>query len=230
MTEVAWPPKVITTPTVSAEHGVVSVTGSGSINAPASFVFSILLDTSTYPEWCTLVPKITVREQSVSTTDPASAGVGGVSPIIQHGTKLTLHAVMGDPGSKESPSHMIVSDVSTPSSPSSYISAATLSASPVYTADLSRVYRVAWKGDKIDFIGKNMNVERFNEVIIKGEDQCEIHSWEVMGGILAHPVKWLYQKTLNRKFDEWCTGLKAYAEKKWAERQGQEGGAGANGL
>ncbi|KAL1649043.1 hypothetical protein SLS61_006566 [Didymella pomorum] len=218
MAEVTWPPKVITTPTVSAEHGVVSVTGKGSINAPASFVFDILLDTSTYPDWCTLVPRITVREQPASAVPPTDDGVAGVSHIIQPGTKLTLHAVMGDPGSKESPSHMIVSDVSTPSSPSSYISAAALSASPVYTADLSRVFRVAWKGDKIDFIGKNMNVERFNEVIIKGEEQCEIHSWEVMGGILAHPVKWLYQKTLNRKFDEWCTGLKAYAEKKWAER------------
>ncbi|KAJ4382218.1 hypothetical protein N0V86_002551 [Didymella sp. IMI 355093] len=89
---------------------------------------------------------------------------------------------------------------------------------PVYTADLSQVYRVAWKGDKIDFVGKNMNVERFNEIIIKGQEQCEIHSWEVMSGILAHPVKWLYQKTLDRKFDEWCTGLKTYSEKKWAER------------
>ncbi|KAF3037310.1 hypothetical protein E8E12_002082 [Didymella heteroderae] len=223
MAEVVWPPKDITTPTVSANSGVLSVTGLGLINAPASFVFDILLDTSTYPEWCTLVPRITVRAQ------PANAEAGDVSPIIQHGTKLTLHAVMGEPGSKESPSHMIVSDVSTPSRPSSYISLATLSASPVYTADLSRVYRVAWKGDNIDFIGKNMDVERFNEVITKGEAQCEIHSWEVMGGILAHPVKWLYQKTLHRKFDEWCTDLKAYAEKKWAESHGQVGGISASG-
>lgn len=228
MAEAPWPPKVITTPTVSAEHGVVSVTGSGTINAPASFVFDILLDTSTYPEWCTLVPRITVREQPASAMPPADGAVGGASPIIQRGTKLTLHAVMGDPGSKESPSQMIVSDVSTPSNPSSYISAATLSACPVYTADLSRVYRVAWKGDKIDFIGKNMNVERFNEIVIKGDEQCEIHSWEVMGGILAHPVKWLYQKTLNRKFDEWCIGLKAYAEKKWAEKQRQMDSVGAS--
>ncbi|KAF1932954.1 uncharacterized protein M421DRAFT_89268 [Didymella exigua CBS 183.55] len=228
MAEVAWPPKDITTPTVSAENGVLSVTGSGKINAPASFVFDILLDTSTYPKWCTLVPRVSITEQPASATRPANTESGDASPIIQRGTKLTLHAVMGSPGSKESPSHMIVSDLSTPSMPSSYISPATLGASPVYTADLSQVYRVAWKGDKIDFIGKNMNVERFNEVIIKGEEQCEIHSWEVMGGVLAYPVKWLYQKTLIKKFDEWCTGLKAHAEKQWEERQRQEGGVRAS--
>lgn len=222
MAEVAWPPKEITTPTVSAQNGVLSVTGSALINAPASFVFDILLDTSTYPEWCTLVPKITVTEQPASAARPASSQLGDISPIIQQGTKLTLHAVMGSPGSKQTPSHMIVSDVSTPSSPSSYIPSAILDAFPVYTADLSRVYRVAWTGDKIDFTGRNMNVERFNEVIVRGEEQCEIHSWEVMGGVLAYAVRWLYQKTLNRKFDEWCTGLKAHAERKWAERQQQE--------
>lgn len=217
MTEVTWPPKEITTPTVPS--GVLCVTGLGLINAPASFVFDILLDASTYPDWCTLVPRITITEQPASATRPDSTDSGHASTIIQRGTKLTLHAVMGSPGSKESPSHMIVSDVSTPTNPSSYIPSATLEAFPVYTKDLSQVYRVAWMGDKIDFIGKNMNVERFNEVIIKGEEQCEIHSWEVMGGALAYPVKWLYQKTLTRKFDEWCTGLKVYAERTWAERQ-----------
>lgn len=219
MAEVAWPPKEITTPTVPAQNGVLSVTGSALINAPASFVFDILLDTSTYPEWCALVPRITVTEQPTSAGQPTESDSANISPLIQQGTKLTLHAVMGGPGSRESPSHMIVSDVSTPSSPSSYITSATLDAFAVYTADLSQVYRVAWKGDKIDFIGKHMNVERFNEIIVRGEERCEIHSWEVMGGVLAYPVKWLYQKTLDRKFHEWCTGLKTHAEKNWAERR-----------
>ncbi|KAF2621740.1 hypothetical protein BU25DRAFT_415771 [Macroventuria anomochaeta] len=223
MTEVAWPPKEgVSTPTVSVQDSVFAVTGSALINAPASFVFDILLDTSTYPEWCTFVPKVVVDEQ------PSSAASD--SPVLQLGTKFTFFAVMGNPGSKQTPTHLFISDMSTPSEPSLYVSSVTLEASPMYTTDLSNVYRVAWKGDKIDFYAKGLNVERFHEVIVRGQEHCEVRTWEVMGGVLAYIVKWLHRKTLDRKFDEWCAELKAFGERKWAEGQHQGASVGESGL
>jgi hypothetical protein len=127
---------------------------------------------------------------------------------------------MGHPGSKPTPTHLLISDISTPSSPSTYIPQETLQAGkfPGYTTDLSSVYRVSWKGDKVDFFAKGLNTERFHEVIVTGEEQCEVRTWEVMGGVLAHTVKWMYGKTLGRKFEEWCADLRGFSEKKWAER------------
>lgn len=217
MAEAVWPPKGVSTPTVSVQESVFAVTSSAQINAPASFVFNILLDTSTYPEWCTFVPKVVVNEQPSPTGDPSS-GEADKSYVLKIGTKVTFFAVMGSPGSRQIPTHLIISDLSTPSAPSSYIDPTTFKASSVYTEDLSSVYRVAWKGDKIDFFAKGLNTERFHEIIVRGQEQCEVRTWEVMGGMLAHTVKWMYKKTLDRKFDEWCTELKNFSEKRWIEQ------------
>lgn len=217
MAEDAWPPREgVSTPTVPVQESVFATTGSARINAPASCVFDVLLDTSTYSEWCTFVPKAVVDEQPSPTAQSSTNKANSKSAVLRLGTRFTFFAVMGNPGSKQTPTHLIISDMSTPKEPSSYIPAATLEACPVYTSELSKVYRVAWKGDKIDFFAKGLNTERFHEVIVRGEEECEVRTWEVMGGVLAHTVKWLYRKTLNRKFDEWCIELKHFAENRWA--------------
>lgn len=227
MSAVAWPPQDVSTPTVSAQDGVFATTGSAHINAPASFIFDMLLDTSTYSEWCTFVPRVVVDAQPSTTTCHGEGDkADDRSSVLKLGTKFTFFAVMGGPGSKQTSRHLIVSDISTPSDPSSYIPSATLDASSVYTADLSNVYRVAWKGDKIDIFALGLNTERFHELIVRGREQCEIRTWEVMGGVLAHTVKWLYRKTLNIKFSEWCEELKEYGEKKWTEEKQREVRAG----
>ena len=218
-----WPPKEgVSTPTVSAAESVLALTGSAQINAPASFVFDILLDTATYPEWCSFVPRVVIDKQpSIANHDPSMEATSKPA-VLKPGTKFTFYAVMGDRGSKQTPTHLIISDLSTPSVPSSYISQSHLEATSVFTADLSSVYRVAWKGDKVDFFAKGLNTERFHEVIVRDQERCEVRTWEVMGGVLAHTVKWIYSKTLERKFNEWCTELKAFSEGEWA-RQHQQG-------
>jgi hypothetical protein len=227
MSDPTWPPKHISTPTVSHENSVFAVTASAQINAPASLVFNIVRDTSTYPEWCTFVPKVVVVEQP-STASPA-VGQDSSDQVpdatLQLGTRFTFFAVMGTEGSKATPTHLIISDVSTPSHVSAYIPTSVLTASSTYTSDLSSVYRIAWKGDKIDFFARGLSTERFHEIIVRGEEQCEVRTWEVMSGVLAHTVKWLYKKTLDRKFQEWCTDLKGFGEMKWREHKikGDEG-------
>ena len=223
-----WPPKEgVSTPTVSAAEGVLAVAGSAQINAPASFVFDILLDTALYPKWCSFVPRVVINEQPSSTNHDLSVEATSKPVVLRPNTKFTFYAVMGGPGSKETPTHLVISDVSTPSAPSSYISPATLEASSVFTADLSSVYRVAWKGDKADTYAKGLTFERFHEVIVRDQERCEVRTWEVMGGVLAYAVKWLYKKTLDRKFSEWCTELKAFSEGEWARHHQQEIDVGA---
>lgn len=230
MSKVAWPPEEgVSTPTVSVQERVFAVTGSAQINAPASFVFDILLDTSTYSQWCTFIPRVIVDAQPSNGTQHVGSA-DDKSPVLKLGTKFTFLAVMGNAGSKQTPTHLFISDMSTPSTPSSYVPPATLEASPVYTADLSTVYRVAWRGDKIDFFAKGLDTERFHEVIVTGQEQCEVRTWEVMGGVLAHTVKWLYRKTLNKKFDEWCAELKMFSERRWAEREQETVDAGTDEL
>ncbi|KAF2680261.1 hypothetical protein K458DRAFT_421488 [Lentithecium fluviatile CBS 122367] len=128
---------------------------------------------------------------------------------------------MDPTSSKSFPTHLIVTDISTPSQPSNYIPLSTLTSESTYTSDLSTVYRVAWAGDKTGLLPSGPNTERFHEVIVKGEELCEVRTWECMGGVLAHAVKWMYRKTLETRFAEWCGELKGYGEKRWREERGE---------
>ncbi|KAH8726758.1 hypothetical protein GQ44DRAFT_705507 [Phaeosphaeriaceae sp. PMI808] len=105
-----------------------------------------------------------------------------------------------------------VVDICTPFAPTSYLSAEMLD-DPTFTADLSKVYRVSWTGNGgIHTVG--MQLERFHEIIVLGEDECEVRTWEVMGGVLARVVKWMHEATLEKKLELWCEDLKKYCEKK----------------
>jgi hypothetical protein len=113
------------------------------------------------------------------------------------------------------PTHLRVTDLSTPSNPSSYIPTATLSAEPTYTADLSTVYRVAWADDKRHAWEVGPTVERFTEVIVRGEHECEVRTWECQGGAVAHVVKWMYKGVLERKFSQWGEELRVFGQAMW---------------
>ena len=63
-------------------------------------------------------------------------------------------------------------------------------------------------------MARGLRTERFHEIILRGEQECEVRTWEVMGGVLARTVKWLYQDTLDKKFKLWCEDLKKVSEQK----------------
>jgi len=106
-----------------------------------------------------------------------------------------------------------ITDISTPTSPSIYIPSSTLESEPTYTADLSTVYRISWKAEG-GFASRGLRTERFHEIIVLGDDGCEVRTWENQGGVLAHTVKWFYKKVLMEKFQLWCEDLRAYCEKR----------------
>lgn len=210
-----WPPGTpsgVSTPTVPRSSQVFAIHASTTINAPAAFIFKILLNTTTYPEWCTFIPKVDIDSQA-----------NDEEALLKVGSRIIFHACMGTPGSSTRATPLVVTDISTPAQPSAYVPEDTLASDPTYTSDLSIVYRVAWASDRSSAFSVEPSAERFHEVIVRGEQQCEVRTWECMGGAVAHVVKWMYKSTLEAKFSDWCWELKDYGERKW-EKEKDGGG------
>lgn len=112
--------------------------------------------------------------------------------------------------------NLLVTDISTPEQPTGYVSEELLQ-DPSFTADQSKVYRVSWATHG-GFVARGLRSERFHEVIATSDTECEVRTWEVMGGVLAYTVKWLYHSTLQDKFALWTSDLKKRAESKYAEQ------------
>jgi hypothetical protein len=197
-----WPSKHLGTPTVPSSDAVLTLTGLENINAPASLVFDTIRRVDQYESWNHFCPRAEIE----SSQD---------SDLLEKGTIFHFWAVMDSAKpEKQTDTRLIVSDVSLPTAPSNYVPTSTM-VDGGYTDDLSTVYRISWKGEG-GFASKGLKSERFHEVIIKGENACEVRTWEVMGGVLAHTVKWFYKKTLQEKFTLWCTDLKRECERQYA--------------
>jgi hypothetical protein len=202
----AWPPEKLGTPTVPSEQATFAVSSSIIINAPASTVFDVVCETVDYPKWNSFCPTVVIHHQPSGT--PAN------STTLVNGTSFTFNVVMDSAKpNKTQPTQLIVTDISTPEHCSDYISAETLNSDPSYTSDLTTVYRISWKSEG-GFVSRGLKTERFHEIITRGDKECEVRTWEVMGGILANTVKWFYQSTLAQKFKDWCEELKKASEEK----------------
>ena len=201
-----WPPsRGLTTQIVPREAVVLPTHGSIEIDAPAALVWSLLLDTTTYSSWCSFSPRVTVRSQP-ETVDPQDLK-------LHRNTHFTFHVIMDSKKPNSiTDTALRVTDISTPKSQSSYIPQTILDSEPTYSADLSTVYRVAWTVEG-GFVARGLKSERFHEIILRGDDKCEVRTWECQGGPLARAVKWMYKDVLLQKFQQWCEDLKKEAEK-----------------
>ncbi|KAF2663613.1 hypothetical protein BT63DRAFT_429899 [Microthyrium microscopicum] len=202
-----WPPaNGLTTISVPREKAALALLGSAKINAPASLVFDIIRNTQNY-KWNSWIPNVTIKAQPDGTpTD---------SMQLVKDTAFDFHAIM-DSSKPNSPFevHLIVSDISTPESPSDYVPIETLQNDGTFTSDLSTVYRIAWKRRPgSDWMGNMLSCERFHEVIVTGEQECLIRTWENQGAALAYMVKWTMNRKLQGLFQGWCDDLKNESEK-----------------
>ncbi|KAK3711664.1 hypothetical protein LTR37_009440 [Vermiconidia calcicola] len=207
-----WPPAAgLTTQNVKFAEAILTTSASTRIAAPASLVFDAVLDVASYGKWNTFCPRVTVQSQ------PSDAGAE--EGKLQIGTVFTFQVVMDEKKpTSETPTQLMCTDISTPAAPSSYIPPDVLKNEDSYAEDLSKVYRVGWRCEG-GFVSRGLKTERFHEIIVLGENECEVRTWENQGGILAHTVKWLYRKTLDAKFKLWCADLKKYCEDKAKEQQ-----------
>ena len=208
MTErAAWPPKAgPTSLLVPRDAAVLTTAASTRIAAPAEAVFHALVEVDNYRKWNTFVPKVTIHEQATGKEDDN----------LHVGTLFTFHVIMDEkkPHS-ETPTQLLVTDISTPKQPSNYLTEHILK-DDSFTADLSSVYRISWKCEG-GFASKGLKTERYHEVISLGPNECEVRTWENQAGILAYTVRWMFKKTLEQKFQLWCDDLKKYCEEKIKE-------------
>lgn len=200
----SWPPAAgLSTANVPLKEAVLTTSASLRINAPAAAVFDAVCDVGRYGEWNTFCPKVTIHEQPNDAEDSSKLHIG---------TLFTFHVVMdSNKPTKATDTSLIITDISTPAHPSSYIPISVLESDQTYTADLSTVYRISWRVEG-SFVSRGLRTERFHEVITLGENECEVRTWENQGGLLARTVRWLYKQTLDEKFLLWCTDLKKHCE------------------
>jgi hypothetical protein len=202
-----WPPASgLTTKIVPRTSAILQLSHSTTIHAPASLVFNTLLNTTEYPKWNTWIPSV----QIIAQPEPSSNDDGH----MRIGTSMDFSVIMdASKPEKKTSTPLKVVDICTPEAPTDYLSPEML-ADPMFTADLSKVYRVSWTGRGGGVMAWAMQLERFHEVIMRGEDECEVRTWEVMGGVLTRVVKMMYEKTLEEKLGLWCADLKKYCEEK----------------
>jgi hypothetical protein len=203
----SWPPSEgLTTIIVPRDHAIVTTSYSSRVSAPASLVFDVVCNIADYPSWNTFIPRASIHSQP--------EGVPSDSQILVKDTSLTFYAVMDSKKpNKESPTQLRVTDMSTPSKQTDYVPRDILDKDSTFTSDLGSVYRISW-GVEGGFVARGLKTERFHEVIVLGENECEVRTWECQGGILARTVKWFFDKTLDEKFKDWCDGLKKFSEEK----------------
>lgn len=204
-----WPPSNgLSTHVVSRQDTILSISARTTISAPASIVWSILLDTSNYQSWNSFCPSVTIHSQP----DQVSKSE---AHMLHLGTSFTFNVIM-DPNkpNKVTPTQLRITDVSTPEDKSGYVSQEVLSEDGSFEANLARVHRIAWTTEG-GFVARGLRSERFHEIIALEEGQaCEVRTWECQGGILARAVKHYYKDILQTKFADWCADLRVEAERR----------------
>lgn len=198
-----WPPSSgLRTVNVPQDAIILTSTGSARIAAPAKDAFDTLLKVDEYSQWNNFCPRVTIHKQPNGEKDGQ----------LHNGTLFTLHVIMDEKKPKsDTPTQLLVTDISTPDSPSEYVSKDLRDDDESFTSDLSSVYRISWKCEG-GFASRGLKTERFHEVIVLSPNECEVRTWECQGGMLAHTVKWFYKQTLMKKFQLWCDDLKKVCE------------------
>jgi Polyketide cyclase / dehydrase and lipid transport len=202
-----WPPSEgLNTIIVPREDAVMTTVARAAIHAPASAVFDAVRNVAEYEAWNTFVPRVVVHSQPAGTSED--------SQMLETGTSFTFHVIMdSSKPNKDTPTQLRCTDVSTPDKPSSYVPANIIDRDATFTRDLSRVYRISWTTEG-GFVARGLRTERFHEIISLGENECEVRTWENQGSFLARTVKWMFEKTLKQKFQNWCDDLKKFCEEK----------------
>jgi hypothetical protein len=201
-----WPPSEgLSTVVVPRKEAILVSSASIRIKAPASLVFDIVRNAGDYSKWNSWIPQVTIRSQA---EDDA-----GNLQMFNLGTSFTYHVIMDSSKStKVTDVSLKVTDISIPEKPTHYVPEEIL-LDGSFTTDLQKVYRISWTTEG-GLVSMGLRTERFHEIIVIDENECEVRTWENQGNFLARTVKWMYQKILQEKFEAWVVELKKYSEEK----------------
>ncbi|KAJ5820140.1 hypothetical protein N7474_005731 [Penicillium riverlandense] len=195
------------TPNILASSATLQIGTSIFIAAPSSKVWTALTDTSTWPSWNSFVPRVTIRSQPDTPSDNEHNDTSTLSPVLQLGTRLTLHVCM-DPTSSQpqavTDAHHVITEYVPPD------------------AAKGTTGHFCWASD-FDVPGTMgpslLKAERVHEIkdveITEGENVLrgtEVRNWTCQVGWLVYVVKWMYGEQLRRNFELWVQDLKNYVE------------------
>ena len=170
---------------------VFYVSSAISIACPAYHAYRIMCDTSTWPDWCTFVPKADV-------TPPK--GHTGRSEVLVKDTKMTLHVSLGSGAPAFAP-RMQNEQVVEASAGSE-----------------NGTLRISWSQVTMPkFVMRTLRVNEFEPGVDNGGASCQYRTWIQMAGPMAYTVKAVVSTVLQARFDDWSQDLKRYAEKTWHE-------------
>ncbi|KAJ5555147.1 hypothetical protein N7535_007590 [Penicillium sp. DV-2018c] len=208
------------TPTITPSEATLHMGSSTTISAPSSAVWAALTNTSTWPTWNSFVPRVTVRSQptqpTTTTTAPTPTPPSSqpnpaqpehpsppqeLSPILQEGTKFTLHVRMDPTSTSAKPqaaadTHCVVTECRAPN------------------AETGEVGRIVWVVDNDapgSFSASLLRAERVHE-IKDVEGGTEVRNWEAQVGWLVYVVRWMYKARLQANFELWVSDLKGFVE------------------
>ncbi|RWQ99193.1 hypothetical protein C8Q69DRAFT_450152 [Paecilomyces variotii] len=223
-------------PTIPSSKVILHISSSTRIKAPISRIWNTLIDTSTWSEWNSFIPHVTIREQprsdpsigdaaaaaSSSSSHPDESNEYGnndnlnnknkkknLSPILNPGTKATFHVLMDpkNPG-RTTQVHLVISDFQPPS--------------PDAGSEVGgRIARIVWSSDygsgfKGAVSSWFLYAERVHEIQeLDGEERgwIEVRTWEAQRGVLAYVVRYLYGGFLKGCFERWVGDLKVFVER-----------------
>lgn len=198
-----WPPKEgLTTPSISRKDAIITTSASIRVSAPASKAFEAIILVSEYPKWnLSFCPEAKI----ISQPNEHSAD----QERLYKGTKTRFMFNIGD-GKPATGAECTVMDISTPDAQSDYIPKEELEKDAGYHSDLGTVYRLCWVQS-----GTGLSSERFHEIVVVSENECEVRTWACYKGMVARTIKWSgNSRKLEEKMEAYLQDVKKYAEEK----------------
>ena len=177
---------------------IVSPSAQVHIAAPASHVFKVLLDTSSWPEWNSFCPQVDVTPAS-SSSNSEGLDVGAI---------MNLHVRM-TPSSGLRQQKVSVTELRRSQAEES---------NALDDASGMPCYTVSWQVEGMP----QWLLRGFRTSEVKGSEdgeESEFRTWEFQAGPLARVVKLIYGTTLQERFQDWADDLKAFSEKTWQQRK-----------
>lgn len=191
------------TPSIPLNQAVITTYTSAVTKASVTSVWNTLIDTSTWPEWNRLVPKVIINSQ------PDQTETVPLSPIFQRGTKFSLlfntnadTDIDGNAPPLEESSLVMLKSVITVFEPPN--------------PEKNQRGRIAWAVDtqaEGSWPKWLVYAERVHEIYHDEEDgNVKIDDWELQTGVMAYVIRWMMASKLERLRQVWIENLKSFVE------------------
>jgi hypothetical protein len=169
--------------------------------ASVNDAWNTLIDTSTWPKWNRLIPKVIINSQPGSTEETP------LSPVFQRGTKMSLLFNTNADSEMEG---------ATPLEESSLVmlkSVITVFEPPA--PENKQNGRLAWAVDpqaEGSWPKWLVYAERVHQICQDEDGNVKIEAWELQTGVVAYGIRWMMGAKLQRLRQVWMENLKNFLE------------------